>query len=569
MKITLENSIFKDSQEIGTKVLLELSADRLLAPVYEAMNRKPKAERYGGWEARGISGHTLGHYMTALSLCYETTENNKAKEIAEYVVDELSNLQQENGYVCGFPEKEGFLGVFENPETFTAGGFDLAGWWVPYYTLHKIFRGLIDIYEKINNKKALDVVTKLGLWVYNTTSTLNDEQRKRLLKCEYGGMNQVLSRLYKITNDERFKTASEFFCEEELFLPLSENQDVLSGKHANTQIPKIAGALEVYNNGGEDYLYSCAKNFFDMVNENRSYAIGGNSVSEHFHDLHTEPLETNTCETCNSNNMLVLARELFNIEKNSKYYDYCEKVLYNHILASQDETGMKTYFVGLKSGHFKVFSTLEDSFWCCFGSGLENPFTYNQHIYNKYENDLYVNLYIPSIIEDGEFSASLKSEYPYGEKAEFVFESNTTKTICFRKPCWCKDFSVEYNGEVFRESENGYVKIKGDFKEGETLEISLPMTIQMQYKRDDKNQVFFTFGGIVLAERLGKENFPEDDHAKGENDLTNYEGISVEPIHNTNIYSIDNLKFSLDGHILEPFYDIMHERYRVYFEIKD
>lgn len=569
MKISLKNSIFKNSQQIGEEVLFKLSADRLLAPVYEAMNKKPKAERYGGWEAKGISGHTLGHYMTALALCYETTENEKAKEIADYVVDELASLQQENGYVCGFPEEEGFLGVFNNPETFTVGGFDLAGWWVPYYTLHKIFRGLIDIYEKTKNEKALNIVSKLGLWVYNTTSTLNKNQGKRVLQCEYGGMNQVLSRLYRITGDERFKKASEFFCEEDLLLPLSQKQDILTGKHANTQIPKIVGALEMYNNGGENYLYDIAKFFFDTVNENRSYAIGGNSVSEHFHDLQTEPLETNTCETCNSNNMLVLARELFSLDKDSKYYDYCEKVLYNHILASQDETGMKTYFVGLKSGHFKVFSTLEDSFWCCFGSGLENPFTYNQHIYNKYGNEWYVNLYIPSTVEDADFSATLNSEYPQGETAEFIVESDTDKTICFRKPCWCADFSVEYNGKLYSETEKGYVKIKGEFKKGDIFKINLPMKIKVHHKRDDENQVYFTFGGIVLAERLGRENFPEDDHAKGENDLTNYEGIEVAPISNTNIYSIDNLKFSLDGHNLEPFYDIMHERYRVYFEIKD
>lgn len=568
MKTKLENGIFLDSQKIGEEVLLKLSADRLIAPVYEAMGKEPKQTRYGGWEAKGISGHTLGHYMTALSLAFETTENTEFKNRAEYVVDELASLQQANGYVCGFPEKEGFLGVFENPEDFTVGGFDLAGWWVPYYTLHKIFRGLIDIYEKLDNKKALDVVKKLGVWVYDTTSTLNNDQRKRVLKCEYGGMNQVLSRLFKITGDERFEKASRFFCEDDLLLPLSQKQDILSGKHANTQIPKIAGALEIYNNCGDKAYLDCAEFFFDTVNENRSYAIGGNSVGEHFHDLHTEPLETNTCETCNSNNMLVLARELFKLKKDSKYYDYCEKVLYNHILASQDETGMKTYFVGLKSGHFKVFSTLEDSFWCCFGSGLENPFTYNQHIFN-YDKGLYVNLYIPSTVECEKLSATINSEYPMGEKAELVFNSDIDDTVYFRKPCWCKNFSVEYNGKTYTEAENGYVKIAGQFKKGDVVKINLPMSLAIHKKRDDEKQVYFTFGGIVLAERLGRENFPQDDHTKGENDLTNYEGISIEPIHNTNIYSIGNLEFSVDGHTLCPFYEILHERYRVYFEIGD
>lgn len=567
MKIRLAKSIFKSSQEIGEGVLLKLSADRLLAPCREAVGKEPKKARYGGWESKGISGHTLGHYMTALALAFETTENEEYKKRADYIVDELAFLQQDNGYICGFSEKDGFSGVYENPESFTSAGFDLAGWWVPYYTLHKFFRGLIDIYEKTGNQKALSVAFKLGVWVYNTTSTLNDEQRKRVLKCEYGGMNQVLSRLYRITCDERFNKASRFFCEDDLLLPLSQKNDILSGKHANTQIPKILGALEIYKNCGDVNYLKCARFFFDTVSENRSYAIGGNSVGEHFHDLNNEPLETNTCETCNSNNMLVLAKELFDLEKDSKYYDYCEKVLYNHILASQDETGMKTYFVGLKSGHFKVFSTLEDSFWCCFGSGLENPFTYNSHIFN-YDNGLYVNLYIPSTVEGNCVSLTLKSEYPNGETAELVFDKDAEDSVFLRKPCWCDGFSAEYNGKVYTETEKGYVKIVGSFKKGDIIKIKFPMSLSVHKKRDNENEVYFTYGGIVLAERLGRENFPDDDHAKGENDLTNYEGISVEPIADTDIYSIGELEFSVDGHILVPFYDILHERYRVYFEIE-
>lgn len=568
MKVYLKDSVFKNSQEIGKKVLFDLSEDRLLAPFYEAMGKEPKAKRYGGWESMQISGHSLGHYMSALALCYEVTDSEAAKEKAEYVINELAFLQQENGYICGFPEKDSFGGVFNNPEAFNAEGFNLGGWWVPYYTLHKILRGLIDVYEKIGNEKAFEVVKKAGIWVYETLSTLTSEQRKRILLCEYGGMNYVLSRLYKITDDERFKKASYFFCEDELIVPLSENKDILTGKHANTQIPKLSGAMETYENGGERYLYEGARNFFRMVADNRSYAIGGNSISEHFHPLNEEPLEHNTCETCNSNNMLVLAKQLFPFEKAAYYYDYCEKVIYNHILASQDETGMKTYFVSLKSGHFKVFSTLEDSFWCCFGSGLENPFTYNQHIFYETENELYVNLYISSLAQADDFSLEMESGYPLSEKATLTFNGDCSKEICLRKPCWCDAFSVEYKNFIYANTENGYVKIKGDFKKDEEIKINLPMKTEIHRKRDDDNQVYFTYGGIVLAQRLGKENFPEDDHAKDQNDLNDCPCISVEPIKSTEITKTDTLTFKVDGNILEPFYNIMHERYRVYFEVK-
>lgn len=563
MKVTVTDKKFIEFFVTGRKVLMDLSPDRLLAPCFEAMGKEPKAERYGGWEAKGISGHTLGHYMSAMSFLYSASGDTEAKKRAEYCVNTLKDLQGENGYIAGFPEGESFEKVFKNPDGFTAGGFELAGWWVPYYSLHKIFRGLIDIYENIGTKDALTVAEKLGEWVYSTTSLLKGEQRLRLLKCEYGGMNDVLSRLYRHTGNEKFKIASEFFCEENLLIPLSKSKDVLSGLHANTQIPKIIGALQVYLNGGGDYLYYAAKFFFDTVVNKRSYAIGGHGVAEHFSEKWELPLKTNTCETCNTNNMITLSEMLWQKNKDGKYFDYIEKALYNHILPSQDETGMKTYFVGLKPGNFKVYSTPENSFWCCFGSGLENPFTYNKLIFN-YDKNLYVNLYIDSELECENASVCLQSVNENEKSLEFTRDFGGT--VYFRKPCWCEDFKIQYGENKFSESENGYVKISDSFKTGDIVKIYLPRKIEKHAKSDDGKFVYFTYGEILLAEDMGNENCPESDRVAGENDLTEQEEIYCVPLKNTDVKRCGDLRFMVDGHSLVPFYEIVHGRYRVYFE---
>ena len=544
-------------------MIMTLSPDRLLAPCYEAMGKKPKAERYCGWEAKGISGHTLGHYMSALSFLYSVNEDEQAKKLAEYCVNELSLLQGENGYIAGFPESESFDKVFSDLQNFSAGGFELAGWWVPYYSLHKIFRGLIDIYENIGTENALRVAMGLGDWTYSTTSKLNNEQRERLLKCEYGGMNDVLSRLYKHSKVEKYKTASLFFCEEKLLIPLSKGEDILTGLHANTQIPKVIGALEVYSNGGADYLYSAAQFFWSNVTGVRSYAIGGHGVAEHFCGSEEEPLKTNTCETCNTNNMITLSIKLWEKDRNGKYFDFIEKALYNHILPSQDETGMKTYFVGLAPGNFKVYSSPEDSFWCCFGSGLENPFCYNKLIFN-YDEDLYVNLYVESALQDRNVSASLKSTDENVMTFEFFGDYNSK--VLFRKPIWCKEFKLEYRDKTYSDSHNGYVELNENFLKGDIVKIHLPRKVEKHIKKDDGKLVYFTYGEIVLAEFLGSENCPESDHAKGENDFTNQELIDIVPLTNTDIKKLDGLRFSVDGHTLCPFYEIIHGRYRIYFE---
>ena len=76
-------------------------------------------------------------------------------------------------------------------------GFDLNGLWVPWYSLHKIHAGLIDAYLYCGNEKALEVVRKFSDWAIDVTENLTDEQFARMLRCEFGGMNDSLYRLYR------------------------------------------------------------------------------------------------------------------------------------------------------------------------------------------------------------------------------------------------------------------------------------------------------------------------------------------------------------------------------------
>ena len=57
---------------------------------------------------------------------------------------------------------------------------------------------------------------------------------------------------------------------------------------------------------------------------------------------------------------------------------------------------MMSYYVPLKPGAFKTYSTPDDSFWCCVGTGMENHAKYGDTIYFHDDQSLYVNLFIPS-----------------------------------------------------------------------------------------------------------------------------------------------------------------------------
>ncbi len=134
--------------------------------------------------------------------------------------------------------------------------------WAPYYTLHKILAGLLDSYEVAGNKKALDIAKGMGAWAYTRLKALPPETRismwNRYIAGEYGGMNEVMARLFRLTGDKQFLECAKLFDNTSLFFGnaahdhgLAKNVDTIRGKHANQHIPQITGALETFRNTKE------------------------------------------------------------------------------------------------------------------------------------------------------------------------------------------------------------------------------------------------------------------------------------------------------------------------------
>src|SRR5690606_11373200 len=158
--------------------------------------------------------------------------------------------------------------------------------WAPYYTLHKILAGLLDTYEVAGNRKALDVAKGMGDWVHARLSALAPETRTGMwntyIAGEYGGMNEVMARLFRLTGERRFLETAKLFDNTTLFFGndarahgLAMNVDTIRGKHANQHIPQITGAPETFRNTQEMPYYRIASNFWDIVNRGYMYSIGG------------------------------------------------------------------------------------------------------------------------------------------------------------------------------------------------------------------------------------------------------------------------------------------------------
>ncbi len=500
--VTLLDFYEKNAFELEIKYLKSLDPDRLLRGFCDIGGVESTAELYGGWENSDIQGHTMGHYLTALSQAFAFSGDKELKSNLDYAVSVLKKCQRENGYLAAVPEEH--YKKLERGET--------EGTWVPWYTMHKVLSGLIAAYEFTGNAEALEVASGLGDWVYSRTILWSFETQETVLNIEYGGMNDCLYQLYSHTKSDRHLYAAECFDEIPLFDALYKGEDVLDGKHANTTIPKFLGALNRYCvlGEGEEFYLTAVMNFWDTVADNHSYITGGNSEWEHFgapRILDAERTECN-CETCNTYNMLKLTRRLFMLTGDRKYRDFYERTFINAILSSQNpETGMTTYFQPMATGFFKVYSSPYDHFWCCTGSGMENFSKLGDSIYFYEGNSLYVNRFTSSSVEWKEKGITLtqKEELP---KITLTVSGEGEAEIIFPVPCWCKGKpTAKINGEEISSKEkDGFIRLCRNWHSGDEIELTLPLAVEFHRLPDNENALCFTCGPYVLSADLGRRD---------------------------------------------------------------
>ena len=597
--VRLTRSAFKHAEDMDIQYLLALNPDRLLAPYLKGAGLTPKADNYTNWENTGLDGHIGGHYLSALSFMYAATGNEEIGRRLEYVLSELKRCQDTagDGYLCGVPDGRKMWKEIEQGNV-RAATFGLNDRWVPLYNIHKIYAGLRDAYLVAHREEAKDMLVKLTDWMERTTANLTDAQMQDMLRSEHGGLNETFADVAAITGDKRYLTLAHRFSHDIILNPLLKQEDKLTGIHANTQIPKVIGFKRIADIEKNDDWSKAADFFWHTVVNNRSITIGGNSVYEHFHPADNfEPMRTSEQgpETCNTYNMLRLTKMLYATSADAKYMDYYERALFNHILSTQDPVqGGFVYFTPMRSGHYRVYSQPQTSFWCCVGSGLENHARYGEMIYAHKGNDqLYVNLFIPSTLEWGDINIEQSTSFPDEEGTSVIVTSKKGKnkkfTLNIRVPEWVNEgeLSLTINGKTEKVNiADGYVKVNRSWKDGDKLHISMPMHLRAIDMPDNSHNYSFLYGPIVLASRMGTQRqdgmFADDSRgghiAQGPRlPLQNMPVVvgSTEDILSHITKTDGKMEFTLkgvspenyEGMKLEPFYRIHESRYMVYWPV--
>lgn len=595
-------------------------------------NQPEGARPLGGWDSQQtkLRGHATGHYLTAIAQAYASTGYDQSLQAnfaakMEYMVNVLYELSQLSGKpkaaggasvsdprlvppAQGKTEYDsdltvegirtdywnwgkGFISAYP-PDQFimlekgaTYGGSN-AQVWAPYYTLHKIMAGLMDIYEISGNQKALEIVKGMGTWVHARLSQLPKETLismwNRYIAGEYGGMNDAMSRLYRLTGEASYLETAKLFDNIRMFFGdadhshgLAKNVDMFRSLHSNQHIPQVVGALEVYRDSYAAEYFNIADNFWYMATNDYMYSIGGVAGARNPNNAECFTAEPATLyengfaaggqnETCATYNMLKLTRDLFLFNQSAALMDYYERGLYNHILASVAENNAgNTYHVPLRPGSIKGFGNPNmTGFTCCNGTALESNTKLQNTIYFRRADNkaLYVNLYVPSILKWTERNVSISqtTSYPKEDRTLLTINGKGKFDINVRVPHWATEgFYVKINGKSkkVKAVPGTYLTLKRRWKDGDTVELHMPFKFYLEPVMDQQNIASLFWGPVLLA---AQESEPMTEWRKVTLDAGDIsKSIKGNP---------GTLEFNIDGVVFKPFFDT-YGRHSVYIDV--
>ncbi|WP_330286180.1 beta-L-arabinofuranosidase domain-containing protein [Streptomyces sp. NBC_00576] len=428
----------------------------------------------------------------------------------------------------GGPSHQGFLAAYPETqfialESMTSGDYTKV--WAPYYTAHKILKGLLDAYLATDDSRALDLASGMCDWMYSRLSKLPDATLQRMWGIfssgEFGGIVETIVDLYTITGKADHLALAKLFDLDTLIDACAANTDTLNGLHANQHIPIFTGYVRLYDATGETRYLTAAKNFWGMVVPQRMYGIGGTSTGEFWkaRGVIAGTVSDTNAETCCAYNLLKLSRTLFFHEQDPKYMDYYERALYNQVLGSKQdkadaEKPLVTYFIGLTPGHVRDYTPKQGT-TCCEGTGMESATKYQDSVYFKSADgaSLYVNLYSPSTLAWAEKGVTVTqtTEYPKEQGTTLTIGGGSAAfALRLRVPVWATaGFQVTVNGQAVSGTPvaGSYFTVSRTWQSGDVVRISVPFRLRVEKALDDTSLQALFYGPVNLVARSASTGY--------------------------------------------------------------
>jgi DUF1680 family protein len=608
-QVRLLPSLFQQRQGLNLKYILSLDSQNLLRPylheaalwsysgsvgttVSDTTADGPETWHWG-WESLtcALRGHILGHWLSASAHLIAQTQNGELRAKADAIVSELARCQDANGGGwCGpFPESFMVRLAAGNPP------------WAPQYVLHKLLAGLFDMSQIAGNETALTILLHFAEWFDRWTTPMTPEQLDDVLDFETGGMLEVWANLYGVTGDEKHRALIDRYYRRRFFDRLLDGEDVLTNKHANTQIPEILGAARAFEVTGEERFRRITEAFWKAaVTERGTYCTGGGTCGEVWQPpfalasrLHAPH------EHCTVYNMMRLSDYLFRWTGNKAYADYWEHNYLNAILAQQNpDTGMVSYFLPLGGESKKTWGRPLHDFWCCHGTLMQAHAHPQDSILFEDGNALVLSQYLPfetqwkgvkiALSPDVQQGVSIGQRFsPAGHQAiqvydvpipphrpeAFVYDlriegaadsGEVDFEFRLRVPDWlCEAPRVLKNGEDQPlDIANGFLRLRCVGKT--TWRLIFPKALTVQPLPDAPDTVAFLDGPLVLAGLVGEERTLVGDPSRPETLLQS----DAERHHGWWHTGTYRTRGQERGFRFVPLCEVKDETYCVYFPVR-
>jgi DUF1680 family protein len=606
--VIVSDKLLLEKQEANRRYLMSLDSDSLLLNFRtEAVLNSPfgtKPEKiHGGWEhlSSQLRGHFLGSWLSAAAMQYASTGDMELKVKADVIVGELKKCQEANGgeWAASIPEKY-----------FDRIAHDV--WvWAPHWTVWKTFMGLLDMYRFAGNNQALEICRNWTKWFLRWTEQFSREKMDDILDVETGGILETWAILYGITKDEDYITLMDRYYRGRLFDPLLADRDVLTNMHANTTIPEILGAAAAYEVTGKEKWLRIVEAYWKFaVTLRGTYATGGQSSGE----IWTPKMELaarlgdKNQEHCTVYNMMRLADFLIRVTGKKEYADYWERNLYNGVFAQcywetsyihgnftpYPDHGLLTYFLPLRAGGRKSWSSETEDFFCCHGTMVQANAALNRGIYyvsgGKKTASVAVCQFFNSDVKFavGSTTVNIKQiidpltgsngiqilkdfneDYPLHspDYVKTTLEITTDKPVDFeikiRVPFWAKaDPELYVNGKKEScKNTDGWLSLVRSWNK-DTIRVEIKRGISSCPLPDKKDMTAFLYGPVVLAGLCEEELLLRGDIRKPEEfivpDNEREWGIWMQSFKTRG--QAKNIRFV-------PLYKIGYEPYTVYFPV--
>ncbi|WP_211275416.1 MULTISPECIES: beta-L-arabinofuranosidase domain-containing protein [Actinoplanes] len=518
-----------------------------------------------------LRGHYAGHFLSMLAMAHAATGEEIFREKSDLMVAGLAEVQEALAATGRFSHP-GFLAAYGEWQ-FTRLE-DLAPYgeiWAPWYTCHKIMAGLLDAHQHTGSKQALDVVTRMGHWAARSILAVDPTRRQRMwslyIAGEYGGMNESLTVLHRITGEQTFLDAAAAFEMDDWLAGAVAGHDVLDGMHANQHLPMLVGHLAQYEVTGDRRYLDAVLNLWDQIVPGRTFAHGGTGEGELWGPAGAVArfIGRRNAESCATYNLLKIARGLFTHTLDAKYADYAERASLNHMVGSRADVVSDTspevvYMYPVDPGAVREYDNVGT---CCGGTGLETHVKHQESVWFSAPGELYVLQYVPSVLTwaDVDGDVVLETRYPRDGHITLTIGFTATIALHLRIPPWARDRAVVLLNGLSRRStvdDKGFVTIHREFHAGDTVSLILPMPLRLVPTPDDASLVSLEHGPTLLLARDDATTTLSVAPAGSRLLDGSITGVTVE----------DDLVTVL-GHTFEPAWSGGDHRYHAYLRLDD